>query len=453
MSTSITDIPAKARNLTTLGDKTTKATVQFYGISQKTLFNDEEKVDLSPLGEALIATNWSDTQAAKLIDAYHELTLAGRVTNIKLLARWAQFHPDDADTVRDCMSVEPPDGIEVLQVLSRRGSQKLVFLATWRFRQQEVVLKQILAKGEHAERIFSRELQPHPLSMVHPNIIETHFLQNRKGEKFLVERRLTEVLDDNWDAGGVHEAANLLFDMAKALKFLHEHHLIHGDVKPDNIGRRGSNYVLLDFGICRDRELFTHEATPTGSLRTRAPELFIEEEYVEPEKVDVWALGATVYKSVTGRFPLVKVEESIPRISNAAERKTFEAVLKERVQKDWCNWVTLGGVPQPLKEVLNQMLTRDPKSRISTSDLIRTAEHELSAFLRSTSPAGDSNGRFSPLDEIGQIESYLTALANNVSLIPQYKRQSIYHRIRELETKSFGENEKERISRLAAVLQ
>jgi serine/threonine protein kinase len=204
------------------------------------------------------------------------------------------------------MAVDPPPEIDLIKILSRKGSQKLVFLATWRKTLQEVVLKQIIAKGESAERIFSRELQPHPLNMVHPNIIETHFLRNSKGERFLVERRLDTVLDDEWDAQGIYEASNLLFDITKALKFLNDHRLVHGDVKPDNIGKRVGSYVLLDFGICRDRQDFSGETTPTGSLRTRAPELLLKNEYSEPEKVDVWALGATVYKAVTKRFTSLK---------------------------------------------------------------------------------------------------------------------------------------------------
>ena len=54
---------------------------------------------------------------------------------------------------------------------------------------------------------------------------------------------------------------------------MHQLGLVHGDIKPDNIGKKEGRFVLLDFGICRSAEKFTADTTATGSLRTRAPEL------------------------------------------------------------------------------------------------------------------------------------------------------------------------------------
>lgn len=100
--------------------------------------------------------------------------------------------------------------------------------------------------------------------MEHPNITETHLLPNTKGEVYLVEERLPEVLSDATSLQ-LEEASNLLYDIAKALVYLHKTlGLVHGDIKPDNIGKRGGDYVLLDFGICRPADQFTSEVTPTG---------------------------------------------------------------------------------------------------------------------------------------------------------------------------------------------
>lgn len=194
------------------------------------LLPDFDQVDLTELAEAFRKAKWTDAQAAKLIDAYSQAFHSGNRIEPKLLTRWVLAHENDAEAVLECVNVVPPDEIEVLRVLSRAGSQKLVFLGTWRLTLEDVVLKKVIAPDSHAEEILSRELRSNPLNMVHPNIIETYFIPNRKGERFLVEKRLPLVLDDNWRAKGVHEAANLLFDIAKALKFLHDKGLVHGRV-------------------------------------------------------------------------------------------------------------------------------------------------------------------------------------------------------------------------------
>src|SRR5262249_33780923 len=153
----------------------------------------------------------------------------------------------------------------------------------------------------------------------------------------LVEEKLPSVLDDGWRASGVYESANLLHDVAQALSYLHEElRLVHGDVKPDNIGRRDGLFILLDFGVCRPECKFTTEVKATGSLRTRAPELFLTGKYEQGQanKADVWAIGATVFKAITGRFPFLTTDEEkeLPRKSSPKERAEFETLIANRVR-------------------------------------------------------------------------------------------------------------------------
>ena len=172
--------------------------------------------------------------------------------------------------------------------------------------------------------------------MKHPNIIETYYLTNNDNEGFFIEEYLPEVLNDEWNSNGIHEAANLLYNIGSALDELHQLNKVHGDVKPDNIGKRGENYILLDFGICRNIEEFTNDITATGSLRTRAPELLAINKYDgDPTKADVWALGATVFNAIVGHFPLFEKGEKPPRITKPEERINFEQILKRRAEQEW----------------------------------------------------------------------------------------------------------------------
>lgn len=428
---SVSDIPPSARALTSLGDSTTRAIYELFTDSQGSLFPTEDNPDFQDLSESFRKRHWSDADAAELIRAYRKVRESNRNVEVKSIIRWILAHDDHApaQAVIECMEIEPPKEIDIIKVLSRKGSQKIVFLASWRLQQQEVVLKKVIGNSDSVQRVLSRELQPHPLNMVHPNIIETHVLRNDSGESFLVEKKLPVVLSDEWRANGIHEAANLLFDIAQAIKFLHEHGLVHGDIKPDNIGKREDRYVLLDFGICRPSAEFTKESTPTGSIRTRAVELLGSKGYIDPPKVDIWALGATVFNSLVGRFPLVAVDEAIPRISSPVERRKFEREVAKRASKAWDHWVKLDSIADPLRQIIEKMLTLDVGNRIDAANLVKLAEKELSAFIPSSSPG---TARFSPIEEFQQIREYLSHA--RTKLIPPIRKQRLRSRLNDLKS-------------------
>ena len=76
--------------------------------------------------------------------------------------------------------------------------------------------------------------------------------------------------------------ARLLFgQILDAVAFLHDHHIIHFDIKLENVCINIRGIVkLIDFGCCRNvdehtnlLELTVSEASELGSKVTRAPEL------------------------------------------------------------------------------------------------------------------------------------------------------------------------------------
>jgi len=450
----IQHIPPRSRSITSIGDLTTKAATRLFPENPPLIFVENDGLDLDPLTNAFKQAKWTDEEAAKVVSSYADVLNAGREMDVKALARWVLHHSNDSEQVNECISSIPPKEIEIIKVLSRAGSQKVVFLATWRLTQADVVLKKVIASTEATERILSRELRANPLNMVHRNIIETHILRNARDEAFLVEKKLPEVLSDEWSSKGIHEAANLLFDIGKALKFLHDKKLVHGDVKPDNIGKSGDTYVLLDFGICREWSAFAPETTPTGSLRTRAPELLENQIPSDPGKIDVWALGATLFNALKGRFPLIAEDETVPRISKPDKRTEFEEILLRRVRDEWAKWVQFQEVPESMGSILKQMLERDPAKRVSAKDVLDIARQELSAFIRSDSVRGEAIARFSPIEELSQIRQYLEATQEMPKILPTTKRRMLKDRLVEL-GKTLGSaetSEKQTIGRLCELL-
>jgi len=457
ISSSILALPQEARALTALGDNTSEAVLELYYQPQGTLFPAaSEPRGFVELADALRKMEWPDEQCAALLREYKRAIGEGRQILIHALTRWVLAHEVSGavDSVIDCIHIEPPDEVDIIRALPRRGSQKIVFEATWRLRQREVILKKIVGRPESIARILAREELPHPLTLAHANIIETHRLRNRHGEVFLVEQKLDECLNDHKRSGGILEAANLLYDIAKAVMYLHDNNLVHGDIKPDNIGRKGDRYVLLDFGICRPVNEYTSEVTPTGSLRTRAPELIDGRGWTDSFKIDIWALGATVFNYAGTRFPLIDGNEVVPRVSDPQARSTFERLLKKRVKSEWNQWLTFPEDPNPLDKLLRDLLHIDPGSRPSPDQILRRCREELAALLRSPHVDNESGtGRFSAIDEFKQIDEYLSH-PETVPLISANRRQKIGSRLLELKPMAgFDEAARRRIDELHALIR
>lgn len=428
---SVESLPSGSHAMAAIGPETEKIIYQYFQVPKESnLFNKTPLQEgFIRLAETFKASAWTDSNVAILISKIADADLKGEQYDLNSFHKWVLSHINDVSGVIDCMSVLPPDDITIIKVLPKTGSQKMVFWAIWKLTNKQVVLKKFSVIPEETEKLWGREALSHPFSVDHPNIIETHKLHNKKGEAFLVEEKLPKVLNDKSESQGILEAANLLYDIANALNHLHEiKDLVHGDVKPDNIGMKNYDYILLDFGICRKSDSFTITSTPTGSLRTRAPELLSGDGYIIPSKVDVWALGATVYNYCCGRFPLYDVGESPPRIDEDPERRRlFELTLKERIDNQYDHYVDLNEIDEPLRKVLREALCKAPEQRCTAKKLMELASKELAAFIRSSS----KDRVFSPINEIDQLYKFLPS-KEILQFMPISKKQSLLQHLEDI---------------------
>ena len=135
-------------------------------------------------------------------------------------------------------------------------------------------------------------------------------------------------------------ALSVFVPIAKAVEQLHEAHLLHLDIKPDNIvlkrdvANNSFTPVLIDFGISKH---FDRSGRPTSNLVAKgasdgyAP----QEQYAEirtfaPE-IDVYALGATLFYLLTGQnppkaFDISSVEELIGVLPQDVSSRTKNAI-------------------------------------------------------------------------------------------------------------------------------
>ena len=103
------------------------------------------------------------------------------------------------------------------------------------------------------------------------------------------------------------EASVYIRQVASALSYLHDRNTMHLDVKPSNvlIDKEG-NAVLIDFGISKHYDYDGHQtsSTPVGISKGYAPiEQYSQSTLEFNSATDIYSLGATLYKLLTGNTP------------------------------------------------------------------------------------------------------------------------------------------------------
>ena len=145
------------------------------------------------------------------------------------------------------------------------------------------------------------------------------------------------------------EAICCIRQIGEAVQYMHDHRMLHLDLKPGNVMRSddGSRMVLIDFGLSKQ---YTDDGNPESSTTIGlgtpgyAP---IEQSNADRDKdfaptLDVYALGATFYKLLTCQTPPVASEvndEGLPtdvlRQKGVSERSisAIERAMEPRKSK------------------------------------------------------------------------------------------------------------------------
>ena len=217
----------------------------------------------------------------------------------------------------------------------------------------------------------------------HPNLVQVHDVC-QVGDNYLLIMELmkgstADILRDN-GAFAETQVLRLLSHMGRALGYAESQHLVHRDVKPDNIlVNEEGTYKLADLGI----------AAPTneGGIATQE-RIFGSPHYVAPEqarggsidgRADLYALGATafhlltnktVYQGTNRQVVLAHLNNEPPDLGKLAPNASDGLVelVMELLEKD------PDDRPDNANEVVTraeEMLKNPPKVRVASAPRVR----------------------------------------------------------------------------------
>lgn len=269
------------------------------------------------------------------------------------------------------------------------GGSGIVLRAVHRTTEQIVAIKMLyptFTKSPRSLQRLQREVAT-ATGLFHPNLVAVfesitfHGLHGLVME-FVDGQTITQhVRRDR--APSIPVALSICRDVARGLAYMHDHGVIHRDVKPSNILIRGQGAKLCDLGLARllraeamDDDATNIDLTETGhgmgTIDFMAPEQALNAKSADGRS-DVYSLGCTLFYLLTGKFPLPGDSPGLRLQSLLAPEQPLRSLRELRPD-----------LPPDVEIVCRKMIAKRPEERIAT---MRIALAALDQLLESFEPA------------------------------------------------------------------
>ena len=167
------------------------------------------------------------------------------------------------------------------------------------------VLKKEYREDENFVRKFRSEAQA-AAGLMHPNIVNVYDVGEDRGLYYmimeLVEGITLKSYIDKKGALSSREVISIAIQMCAGIDAAHKHHIIHRDIKPQNIMiSKDGKVKVTDFGIARAASSHTVSSNAMGSVHYTSPEQ--ARGGISDAKSDIYSVGITLYEMITGELP------------------------------------------------------------------------------------------------------------------------------------------------------
>ncbi|NUQ48275.1 MAG: serine/threonine protein kinase, partial [Phycisphaerae bacterium] len=170
---------------------------------------------------------------------------------------------------------------------------------------------------------------------------------------------------------GVQKAAYFLREIGRGLAYLHDHGIVHRDMKPGNIFYEDGYVKIGDYGLSKAISPSHHsgQTMSVGTVHYMAPEVGSGN---YSKTIDVYALGVMLYEMLLGRVPYQG------------------ATMGEVLMKHLTAQPEVDELPAPFPEVIRKALAKDPSDRFaSVQDMVNAvfATQDLERSVATFEPA------------------------------------------------------------------
>lgn len=214
--------------------------------------------------------------------------------------------------------------------------------------------------------------------VVHPNVVQILYTDEGSSSSigpYLIMEYVTggtlhsilETIRTTNSKIALEEARKMMLDIARGAKAVNEH-VVHRDIKPDNILYDGTLLKLGDFGISKliSERTRTHTFKGVGAIRYMAPEGWEYEK--NTIKMDVYSVGLVFYEILTLKNP---VEQSV---SDRGDWKAWERAHRYSDCPDVRTMRT--DVDVAIAQLLGRMVAKRPAERPEWEEVLKVLENQ-----------------------------------------------------------------------------
>ncbi len=253
----------------------------------------------------------------------------------------------------------------IIEKLIGVGGMSVVFRARDRYLNNMMVaikiLKDDVANDETVVKRFSNEAKI-ARELKHNNIVSVQDVKTQGRVKYMVMEYLYGLtLKDYLNAKNrplsFEEVVGYTAQILRALGEAHRNHIIHRDIKPQNIMLlKDGKIKVMDFGVAKRPDVTTLTATDkaVGTVYYMSPEQAAGKKNIDTRS-DLYSLGAMMYELATGQTPF--------------KGETPIAILVKHMQDDPVPPRQLNSsIPIGLEQIILCAMSKDPANRFQTAE-------------------------------------------------------------------------------------
>ncbi len=195
------------------------------------------------------------------------------------------------------------------------------------------VLKEEYAQDATFVSRFKMEAQA-AAGLSHPNIVSIYDVIDEGDLHYIVEELVEGITLKSYivKKGKLDskEAIGIAIQLAQGIEAAHEQHIIHRDIKPQNVLiSKDGKVKVADFGIARAASSQTMSFNVVGSVHYISPEQ--ARGGYSDERSDIYSLGITMFEMVTGKVPFEGDSTVTVALAHLEEPITFPSTYNPDV--------------------------------------------------------------------------------------------------------------------------